>query len=87
MSEEIFRSQDMGLVAFLNYEGFETQELELDIDPPAASVVVVRWCFHATPLLAAKVDQYLGDEAEVLPRRYNQCFARCKRQLHSRTLA
>jgi hypothetical protein len=71
----MYRSSDMGTVAFLRYRGYESQGCKR-VDGQ------VIWSFLSSDGLLTALDEYNGGTAKVDPRAYNAHFAAVKRELH-----
>lgn len=79
MASENYRTDDMGLVAYLRCEGFM----------PCGGDWNGRdryWEFEVTDSLLEAANKFTTRGALVEPRRYNQEFAAVKRDLHRGTL-
>ena len=75
MEHALYRSSDMGTVAYLKYLGFESQDVAFEEGN-------CRWTFFATDSLLDAVDEYLTNDGRVEPKNYNTFFAAVKRELH-----
>lgn len=75
MTNSLYKSSDMGVVAYLKYQGYEVQDINMDDGN-------CRWTFFATPSLLESIDDFLGGHGRVEPKAYNTQFAAVKRELH-----
>lgn len=75
MAGSLYKSGDMGTVAYLRYQGYEVQDVLFEDGN-------CRWTFFATDSLLEAVDEYLTGNGRVEPKGYNAQFAAAKRELH-----
>lgn len=75
MKSSLYKSTDMGTVAYLKYQGYEVQDILFEDGN-------CRWTFFVTESLLEAVDEYLSGNGRVEPKTYNTQFAAVKRELH-----
>lgn len=69
-----WKTDDMGLAAFLTLEGHEVQEMEWELDS-------CYFVFHETEGLLTLLSKFVSGDACVEPRRYNMNFASLKKKM------
>lgn len=74
--EELYRTNDMGMVAWLRCNGFRSVDNYRDSDRTCW------WAFSPVPTLLSCADLYLSGNATVEPKRYNHFYATAKQDLH-----
>jgi hypothetical protein len=76
MDSEVFRTNDMGMVAWLRYKGHETTAHARDDHGTCW------WTFRYGQQLQLDANTFTGGEALVDPKLYNMFYARGKSDFH-----
>jgi hypothetical protein len=80
-TEEVFRTGDLPLAAFLMMKGMRHMTMEV-IEDPATNKEEVEWVFSAGPRFHNLVTEYRSGEAEVEPKRYARAIRVARNELH-----
>jgi hypothetical protein len=80
-TEEVFRTGDLPLAAYLMMKGMRHMTMEI-IEDPATNKEEVEWVFSAGPRFNALLTEFRSGEAEVEPRRYARAIRVARNELH-----
>lgn len=80
-TEEVFRTGDLPLAAYLMMKGMRHMTMEV-IEDPATNKEEVEWVFSAGPRFNALLTEFRSGEAEVEPRRYARAIRVARNELH-----
>ena len=81
MNDEVFRTGDLPLAAYLMMKGMRHMTMEV-IEDAATNKEEVEWVFSAGPRFQALLQEFRSGEAEVEPRRYARALRLARNELH-----
>lgn len=81
MTDEVFRTGDLPLAAYLMMKGMRHMTMEV-VEDAATNKEEVEWVFSAGPRFNALLAEFRSGDAEVEPRRYARAIRVARNELH-----